>query len=81
VFIGGSDAFKIAPEAIQAAQCAKMLGKWVHVGRVNEAKRVRNWIGLADSIDGSGISRFDHMLENVLSAIRGEHVQKSFDAV
>jgi hypothetical protein len=66
VFVGGSDAFKIAPEAIQAARCAKMLGKWVHVGRVNEAKRVQNWLGLADSIDGSGISRFDHMLEDAM---------------
>ena len=76
VFVGGSDAFKIAPEAIQAAKCAKMLGKWVHVGRVNEAKRVQNWLGLADSIDGSGISRFDHMLNDVLSMIRNEHPQQ-----
>ena len=50
---------------------AKMLGKWVHVGRVNTAERVKNWIGLADSIDGSGISQYDHMLENVLRAING----------
>jgi hypothetical protein len=75
VFVGGSDDFKIAPEAIQAAKCAKMLGKWVHVGRVNTASRMGNWIGLADSIDGSGISRYDHMLEDVLSMIRSEHPQ------
>lgn len=75
VFVGGTDAFKIAPEAIQAATCAKMLGKWVHVGRVNECKRLRNWLDIADSIDGSGLSRFDHMLEDVLSMIRGEHAQ------
>jgi hypothetical protein len=77
VFVGGTDAFKVAPEAIAAARCAKMLGKWVHVGRVNEAKRVQNWLGLADSIDGSGISRFDHMLKEVLDAVRGEHAQAS----
>lgn len=29
------------------------------------------WLGLADSIDGSGLSRFDHMLEAVLAAISG----------
>ena len=52
-----------------------MLGKWVHVGRVNTAARVRNWLGLADSIDGSGISRFDHMLEAVMTAIADEHPQ------
>ena len=75
VFVGGSDNFKIAPEAINACKAAKMMGKWVHVGRVNTAKRVRDWIGLADSIDGSGISRFDHMLEDVLSMIEGNHPQ------
>lgn len=80
VFVGGSDAFKIAPEAINACRTAKMLGKWVHVGRVNTASRVRNWVGLADSIDGSGISRYDHMLEDVLAMIRGEHPQWDLDA-
>lgn len=71
VFVGGSDNFKISNEAINACKTAKMLGKWVHVGRVNTAERVKNWIGLADSIDGSGISQYDHMLENVLRAISG----------
>lgn len=69
VFIGGSDNFKISNEAFAAAKTAKMLGKWIHVGRVNTAARVFNWIGLADSIDGSGISRFDKRLEEVLQAI------------
>lgn len=75
VFIGGSDEFKYSRDAISAAKAAKMLGRWVHVGRVNTAARVRNWIGLADSIDGSGLSRFDHMLEDVLAAITGKHPQ------
>lgn len=79
VFIGGSDAFKISPVAIRAAKTAKMIGKWVHVGRVNTSKRIRNWAGLADSIDGSGISRYDHMLEDVLAAIRDEHPQRSME--
>jgi hypothetical protein len=77
VFVGGSDDFKYSKEALAAARAAKMLDKWVHVGRVNTAKRVRNWIGLADSIDGSGISRFDHMLEDVLKAIADEHPQQA----
>lgn len=80
VFVGGSDAFKIASEAINACKAAKMMGKWVHVGRVNTASRVRNWLGLADSIDGSGISRFDHMLEDVLAMIRDEHPQQALIA-
>lgn len=75
VFVGGSDGFKTSPEAINAARTAKMLGKWVHVGRVNTAARVNNWIGIADSIDGSGISRYDHMLADVIAAITGSHPQ------
>jgi hypothetical protein len=77
VFIGGDDRFKYSPEAMRAAKTAKLLGKWVHVGRVNSAARVRNWLGLADSIDGSGVSRFDHMLEDVLAAIAGKHPQRA----
>lgn len=76
VFVGGSDAFKISSEAINACKVAKMLGKWVHVGRVNTAQRINNWMGLADSIDGSGISRFDSRLEEVLFEILGEKPQK-----
>lgn len=76
VFVGGSDAFKVSSEAINACKVAKMLDKWVHVGRVNTAQRVSQWMGLADSIDGSGISRFDSTLESVLFEIMGEKFQK-----
>lgn len=80
VFVGGTDQFKVSPQALAAARTAKMLGKWVHVGRVNTADRVRNWLELADSIDGSGICRFDHMLEDVLAQIRGVHPQMALSA-
>jgi hypothetical protein len=76
VFVGGSDAFKVSDEARNACKAAKMLDKWVHVGRVNTAQRVSQWIGLADSIDGSGISKYDHMLEAVLNELTGEKPQK-----
>jgi hypothetical protein len=78
VFIGGSDAFKQAPEAKSAATAARMLGKWVHVGRVNTAARALEWLDLADSIDGSGISRDprDEQLSAVLRAISGENPQR-----
>ena len=75
VFVGGSDQFKVSSEAINACKTAKMLNKWVHVGRVNTPGRVQQWLGLADSIDGSGISRYDHMLEAVLIAIKDDHPQ------
>jgi len=77
VFVGGSDAFKTSNEAMNACKTAKMLGKWVHVGRVNTAERVKHWINIADSIDGSGISKYDYMLENVLEAIYGEEVEET----
>lgn len=80
VFVGGSNTFKVAPECVNACRAAKMMGKWVHVGRVNEPKRLEQWRGIADSIDGSGISRFDHMLENVLRVLTAGHPQQALIA-
>ncbi|MEA3641851.1 MAG: hypothetical protein VBE63_18220 [Lamprobacter sp.] len=79
VFIGGTDSFKAAPEAFAAARCARMLGKWVHVGRVNTARRVHEWMGIADSIDGSGISRDPRgeQLAEVVAAIKGSQPTQS----
>ena len=83
VFIGGSDNFKTSKEAFDAARCAKFYGLKVHVGRVNTPQRLMDWLGLADSIDGSGISRFsDAMLGKVISAITEEEKQHElFDDV
>lgn len=79
VFVGGTDHFKSSSSAMAACRAAKMLGKWVHVGRVNTPARIRQWIGIADSIDGSGISRFDHMLEAVLAELTFEPNQLLLD--
>ena len=72
VFIGGSDVFKSSAEARHAAVTARILGKWVHVGRVNTPERAAEWRDLADSIDGSGISRDprDKQLANVLRILK-----------
>ena len=75
VFVGGSDEFKVSQECMAAVKAAKYMGKWVHIGRVNTAERVKYWLGIADSIDGSGISRYDHMLRNVIAAIEGHEPQ------
>lgn len=80
VFIGGSDRFKSAPETIAAAKTAKILGKHVHLGRCNTAARARNWLGLANTCDGSGMSMYDHMLLDVISVIAGEHPQQALIA-
>jgi hypothetical protein len=71
VFVGGTDEFKSSTEAFAAARCAKILGKWVHVGRVNTPERMQGWLEFADSIDGSGISRYDWMLKKLVDMLRG----------
>jgi hypothetical protein len=75
VFVGGTDKFKVSQEAMSACRVAKMLGKWVHVGRVNTISRAEYWKDIADSIDGSGVSRFDERLEEVLWVINGSSPQ------
>lgn len=59
VFIGGTDAFKLGPDARDVVKEAKRRGLWVHVGRVNTMRRLRYCQALgADSVDGSKWSRF-----------------------
>jgi hypothetical protein len=58
-FIGGSTEWKLGPAAAGLAAEAKRRDLWVHMGRVNSAKRIRyaHSIG-CDSVDGSGYARF-----------------------
>lgn len=70
LFIGGSDDFKESTDAFELAKLAKEKGKWVHVGRVNTPRRILLWDMVADSIDGSGMSRFEPMLKAAIDAIR-----------
>jgi len=76
VFVGGSDQFKIAPEAFAACKAAKMMGKWVHVGRVNTVERLSNWIDIADSIDGTGFIKDKNKLDRMIGVIKGNHPQQ-----
>lgn len=62
IFIGGSTAWKASEHAAHIVKAAKLIGKWVHVGRVNHPARWNHFEKLgADSIDGTGISRYTHM--------------------
>ena len=64
VFIGGTTAFKLSDQARQVLAAAKLMGKWVHIGRVNNPERWDRFAALgADSCDGTGISRYSHMRE------------------
>lgn len=66
VFIGGSTNWKLSDHAAQCIKAAKALGKWAHVGRVNDPARFEHFEKLgADSIDGTGISRYTHMREAI----------------
>ena len=54
IFIGGTDAWKLGPEARAIAEAAHEQGKWVHMGRVNSFRRLNyaHSIG-CDSVDGT----------------------------
>jgi hypothetical protein len=68
VFIGGSTNWKCSGHVAQIIKTAKIFGKWVHVGRVNDPARFRHFEQLgADSCDGTGIARYTHMREAVSS--------------
>jgi hypothetical protein len=61
VFIGGSTEFKQSEAALQIGKTGKAMGKWVHVGRINTVDRFNRWIDVANSFDGTGVSRFTWM--------------------
>lgn len=70
IFVGGDDIrdgmgdWKLGPHAVGCIRTAKMLGKWVHIGRLNTRHRFDYFDNLgADSFDGTGISRYTHMRE------------------
>lgn len=69
VFLGGTDRMKRSRTAFRIMRHAKKLGKWVHIGRVNTKKWVEYWFWTADSIDGSGLAKYDHMLEDAMKEI------------
>ena len=69
IFIGGSTHWKCGPGAAAIVKAGKILGKWVHVGRVNTPGRFEQFEALgADSIDGSGLARFSHMRKKIYAA-------------
>ena len=62
VFIGGSDSWKCSKYVAQIIKVAKLLGKHVHIGRVNTPDRYV-WFEEqgADTADGTGMARYTHM--------------------
>lgn len=54
LFIGGTTEWKYSSDAYKLARSARVMGKWIHVGRVNSEKALQRarWLG-ADSVDGN----------------------------
>jgi len=69
VFLGGTTKFKLSRQAWVICQDAKKRGKWVHVGRVNTPPRIAYFFGLADSVDGSSLAKYDIHLDKALETI------------
>lgn len=62
IFIGGSTEWKMSKHSVAIIKCAQIMGKWVHVGRVNTPGRYEYFKELGvDSIDGTGLSRYSWM--------------------
>jgi len=86
IFIGGSTEWKVSNAAADIVRAAKIMDKYVHVGRVNEVRRFRHFARLgADTCDGSGLSRFSDEKLGALSVgvTEGEHMplfQKAVNA-
>lgn len=81
LFIGGDTAWKLGPHARALTAEAKRRGKWVHMGRVNSARRLRyaDAIG-CDSADGTFIAFGpDQNLPKVMGWLRGVNDQLVLD--
>lgn len=69
IFIGGTTEWKMSRHAAACIKAAKALGKWAHVGRVNTPARFEYFEDLgADSIDGTGLSRYSWMRRRIYQA-------------
>ena len=70
LFVGGDDAWKESSCAMWG-RLAREVGCWLHVGRVNTARRIAICAAAgADSIDGSSVSRFAVTLPRLDNARR-----------
>jgi len=59
IFIGGTDRFKLGPDAERIVAEAHRRGKWTHMGRVNGARRFRYALTIGiDSVDGTSFARW-----------------------
>lgn len=80
LFIGGGDPWKESNAVADLIKTAIVFEKHIHVGRVNTPSRYKHFAELgANTCDGSGIARYDHMLKNIEMSLLPQ--QSLFDAV
>lgn len=74
IFIGGSTDWKMGEGCADIIRTAKILGKSVHVGRVNTPARFKYFEELGcDWCDGSGAARYEWMLEAIAARNFEDH--------
>jgi hypothetical protein len=78
IFIGGSTRYKLGEEVVRLVAEARRRGLWVHMGRVNTARRILYAASLnCSSVDGSKFSRWSdtHVLPamQLLERIQRQH--------
>jgi hypothetical protein len=77
MFVGGTDSWKLGLPALLISVEASRRGKWLHMGRVNSARRLQyaKWIG-CDSADGTYLTFGpDVNLSKMLRWTRGVNLQ------
>ena len=80
VFLGGGDPWKDSQAAKDIIKTAKILNKHTHIGRVNTIKRYKSFSDIgADTCDGSGVSMYDHMLEDIAAGLSKKPEPTLFD--
>ena len=66
LFVGGRDPWKDSQASLDIVRTAKILGRHVHIGRVNTLARYELFAAAgADTCDGSGVCMYDHMLRDI----------------
>ena len=74
VFIGASTNWKTSEHVVHIVKAAKALGKWTHVGRVDDPATFQYFEELGvDSIDGTGLARTPICVEPLPTVTIKEH--------